>query len=294
MIASHEQRVVFPPAKKNNRFRSSKTITHLALIAGAFFMLYPLLWMLSSSFKPEMLIARDLRLWPSEFTLDNYQNGWTTLRTPFTVFYINSFFVITLTVIGTVFSSALTGFPFARLNFPFKKILFAIMLATIMLPLHVTLIPRYIIFHRLGWIDTFLPLWVPHFFATSAFFVFLIVQFIRGIPKELDNAAMIDGASTWQVFRYIILPITQPALVTTAIFSFIWNWDDFFTHLLYLNSIQKWTVPLGLRAFVDSMGQTSYGQLFAMSVLSLVPIFAFFILAQRQLVEGIATTGLKG
>ncbi len=276
------------------RLRPGRILMHAALIFGAVAMLYPLLWMVSSSLKPELMIARDLSLWPQEITLENYRNGWVALRTPFTVFYINSFIVVGLTVIGTVFSSALTGFAFARLEFRFKKALFALMLATLMLPLHVTLIPRYIIFHRLGWVDTFYPLFVPHFFATSAFFVFLMVQFIRGIPKDLDQAAMIDGASTWQVFRYIILPITQPALITTAIFSFIWNWDDFFSNLLYLNVIQLWTVPLGLRAFVDSMGQTSYGQLFAMSVLSLVPIFTFFVIAQRQLVEGIATTGLKG
>jgi multiple sugar transport system permease protein len=282
------------PAPQRIRLRPGRIVMHLALILGAVAMLYPLLWMVSSSLKPELMIARDLSLWPKEITLDNYRQGWVALRTPFTVFYLNSFFVVGLTVIGTVFSSALTGFAFARLEFRFKKTLFAIMLATMMLPLHVTLIPRYIIFHRLGWIDTFYPLYVPHFFATSAFFVFLIVQFIRGIPKDLDQAAMIDGANTWQVFRYVILPITQPALITTAIFSFIWNWDDFFSNLLYLNVIQHWTVPLGLRAFVDSMGQTSYGQLFAMSVLSLIPIFTFFILAQRQLVEGIATTGLKG
>lgn len=293
MIATERQDMQLQKPSRM-RLRPGRILMHAGLILGAVGMLYPLLWMVSSSLKPELMIARDLSLWPKEITFDNYRNGWVALRTPFTVFYINSLIVVGLTVIGTVFSSALTGFAFARLEFRFKKALFAFMLATLMLPLHVTLIPRYIIFHRLGWVDTFYPLFVPHFFATSAFFVFLIVQFIRGIPKDLDQAAMIDGASTWQVFRYIILPITQPALITTAIFSFIWNWDDFFSNLLYLNTVQLWTVPLGLRAFVDSMGQTSYGQLFAMSVLSLVPIFTFFILAQRQLVEGIATTGLKG
>lgn len=294
MIAGERSAADYTKSFRKFPLRPGSLLLHVGLIIGSLAMLYPLLWMLSSSFKPELLISSDLGLWPANFTLENYTNGWVALRTPFSVFYRNSFIVVLLTVVGTVLSSALTGYAFARLNFRFKKALFAIMLATIMLPLHVTLIPRYIIFHRLGWIDTFYPLFVPHFFATSAFFIFLIVQFIRGIPRDLDQAAMIDGANTWQVFRYIILPITQPALVTTAIFSFIWNWDDFFSNLLYLNSIQLWTVPLGLRAFVDSMGQTSYGQLFAMSILSLVPIFIFFILAQRQLVEGIATTGLKG
>ena len=213
---------------------------------------------------------------------------------PFTRFYLNSFLVVGLTVIGNVLSCALTAYAFARLDFSFKRFWFALMLATIMLPYHVTLIPQYVLFHRLGWVNTFLPLFVPHFLATNAFFVFLIVQFIRGIPLDLDQAAMVDGANPWQIFRLIILPIAQPALVTTAIFTFIWNWDNFFSNLLYLNSINLWTVPLGLRAFVDSMGGTSYGPLFAMSILSLVPVFIFFILAQRQLVEGISTSGLKG
>jgi multiple sugar transport system permease protein len=270
-----------------------KGITHIVLLIGAAAMLYPLLWMVSSSFKPDTLIFRDLGLWPAQFTLEHYVEGWTALRTSFTRFYINSFIVVGLAVIGNVISCSITAFAFARLTFAFKRFLFAIMLATIMLPYHVTLVPQYIFFHRLGWIDTFFPLFVPNFLATNAFFIFLIVQFIRGIPLDLDQAAMVDGANAWQIFRLVILPITQPALVTTAIFTFIWNWDDFFSNLLYLNSIDMWTVSLGLRAFVDSTTGSSYGSLFAMSVVSLVPVFTFFILAQRQLVEGISTSGLK-
>ncbi len=271
-----------------------KLVTHFLLLLGGATMLYPLLWMLSSSFKPEALIFRNLSLWPAQFTLENYTRGWTALRVPFTRFYINSFIVVGLTVVGNVLSCSITAYAFARLNFAFKRFWFAVMLATIMLPYHVTLIPQYVLFHRLGWVNTFLPLFVPNFLATNAFFIFLILQFIRGIPLDLDQAAMVDGANPWQIFTLVILPIAQPALVTTAIFTFIWNWDNFFSNLLYLNSISLWTVPLGLRAFVDSMGATSYGPLFAMSILSLVPVFVFFILAQRQLVEGISTSGLKG
>ncbi len=288
---------VLPPLsthKQSSPMRWNRSIAHLCLLVGAAAMLYPLAWMLSSSFKPESLIFSDLGLWPAQFTLEHYVHGWTALRVPFTRFYINSFIVVGLTVVGNVLSCAITAFAFARLSFAFKRFWFAIMLATIMLPYHVTLIPQYILFHRLDWIDTFLPLFVPNFLATNTFFVFLIVQFIRGIPLDLDQAAMVDGANAWQLFRLIILPITQPALVTTAIFTFIWNWDNFFSNLLYLNSVNMWTVPLGLRAFVDSMSGSSYGPLFAMSIVSLVPVFVFFILAQRQLVEGISTSGLKG
>jgi multiple sugar transport system permease protein len=282
------------PARSQRSPRRGRILTHLILMVGAAVMLYPLLWMLSSSFKPESLIFRDLSLWPSQFTLEHYVRGWTALRVPFGRFYLNSFIVVGLTVIGNVISCSITAYAFARLNFALKRFWFAVMLTTIMLPYHVTLVPQYVLFHRLDWINTFLPLFVPNFLATNAFFIFLIVQFIRGIPLDLDQAAMVDGANAFQIFRLIILPIAKPALITTAIFTFIWNWDNFFSNLLYLNSIRLWTVPLGLRAFVDSMGATSYGPLFAMSILSLVPVFVFFLTAQRELVEGISTSGLKG
>ena len=181
-----------------------------------------------------------------------------------------------LTVIGNVISCSLTAFAFARLDFWLKRFWFAFMLGTIMLPYHVTLIPQFVLFHKLGWFNTFLPLFVPNFLDVTAVFIFLMIQFIRGIPVELDQAAMVDGANAFQIYRLIILPTTTPALVTPAIFTFIWNWDYFFSILLYLNSINLWTVPLGLRAFVDSMGATSFGPLFAMSTLSLVPVFIFF------------------
>jgi multiple sugar transport system permease protein len=163
-----------------------------------------------------------------------------------------------------------------------------------MLPFHVTLIPRYIMFYRLGWVDSFLPLTVPSFFAINAFFVFLMVQFMRGIPVELDHAAKVDGCGPIQVYLYIMLPLAMPALVTAAIFTFIWTWNDFFSQLIYLSNPLRYTIALALRAFQDATSSSSFGQLFAMSILSLVPIFIFFVSAQRLLIEGIATTGFKG
>jgi multiple sugar transport system permease protein len=188
----------------------------------------------------------------------------------------------------------MTAYAFARLNFSFKGIFFGMMMATVMLPHHVTLIPRYIIFDRLGWINTFLPLTVPAFFATQSFFIFLLVQFMRGIPKELDDAAIVDGCTPWQIYWKIIMPLSVPALVTTTLFTFIWTWNDFFGPLIYLQSPIKYTVALGLRSFADATSQSAYGQLFAMSIVSLVPVFIFFVFFQRLLIEGIATTGLKG
>jgi multiple sugar transport system permease protein len=168
------------------------------------------------------------------------------------------------------------------------------MLGTLMLPYQVTLIPQYVLFLHLGWVNTFLPLVVPKFLATDSFFIFLMVQFFRGIPRELDEAAMIDGCSTFQIYLRIMLPLSAPVLVTAAIFTFIFTWDDFFGPLIYLNDMSKYTVTLALRSFVDSTAQSDYGGLFAMSTLSLVPVFLFFLFFQRLLIQGIATTGLKG
>jgi len=168
------------------------------------------------------------------------------------------------------------------------------MLATIMLPQHVVLIPQYIIFQKMGLVNTFWPLILPKFLATDAFFVFLMVQFVRALPRELDEAARIDGCGPISTFRYVIAPLLRPAMITTAIFTFIWTWNDFFTQLIYLNSPAKFTLPLALQIFVDQTSQSAFGPMFAMSVLALVPIGLFFLAFQRFLVEGVATSGLKG
>ena len=168
------------------------------------------------------------------------------------------------------------------------------MLATLMLPHHVILVPQYVLFRELGWIDTYFPFVVPKLLATDAFFVFLLVQFFRAIPKELDEAARIDGCGHLGIFFRIILPLSKPALATTAIFTFIYSWNDFFTPLIYLTEPELYTVPLALRAFIDTTSNSAFGALFAMSVLSLLPVLGIFIAFQRLLVEGISTTGLRG
>lgn len=188
---------------------------------------------------------------------------------------------------------SLTAYAFARLNFVGKKVWFAVMLVTMMLPSHVATIPRYVLFNRFGWINTFLPFVVPKMLATDAFFIFLLVQFIRGLPKELDESAVIDGCGKFTIYLRILMPLTVPALITTVLFTFLWTWDDFFNQLLYLTRPELFTVPLGLRLFLDSSGISSWGSLFAMSVLSLVPCFILFFSLQKYFVRGIAT-GIKG
>jgi multiple sugar transport system permease protein len=267
---------------------------HALLIAICAAMLYPVAWMVASSMKPETEIFSDLRPWPSSFSLRAYIEGWTGLQEPFGRFFLNSAIVASLAVLGNVLACSLAAFAFARLEFPGKRVWFALMLGTLMLPYHVTLVPQYVLFLNLGWVDTFLPLVVPKFLAVDAFFIFLMVQFFRGIPRELDEAATIDGCGPVRLYLMVILPLSRPVLATAAIFSFIWTWDDFFGPLIYLNDIRHYTVPLGLRAFVDSSGRSEWGPLFAMSTLSLVPVFLVFLFGQRLIIRGIATQGLKG
>jgi multiple sugar transport system permease protein len=196
-------------------------------------------------------------------------------------------------IIGNLVSCSMAAYAFARLDFTGKRLWFAIMLGTIMLPIHVIIVPQYIMFSQLDWVNTFLPLVVPKFLATDAFFVFLMVQFIRGLPRELDEAARIDGCGHARIFLRIILPLMMPALATTVIFTFIWTWNDFFGQLIYLTDPEMYTVPVALRSFVDATVQTSWGSMFAMSVVSLAPVFLAFLVGQRYLIRGIATTGGK-
>ena len=268
-------------------------IKHACLLLASFGMLYPLLWMVASSFKPESEIFSELAVWPRQVDLDNYSEGWYALRESFTGFFLNSFVIAALSVIGNLMACSLTAYAFARLEFRLKWLWFALMLGTLMLPYHVTLVPQYVLFLSLGWVDTILPLVVPKFLAVDAFFIFLMVQFFRGLPRELDEAARMDGCGPWRIYWRIILPLSTPVLATAAIFSFIWTWDDFLGPLIYLNNIANYTVPLALRAFVDSTGLSAWGQLFAMSTLSLLPVFVFFLFFQRLIIRGVAMSAMK-
>ena len=278
-----------------NRIRTalSAVLRHGLLILASGIMLYPLLWMLASAFKPEAQIFTDLSIVPYSFDMRNFIDGWTALQTSFSTFYWNSFVIAIFVVIGNLLSCSLTAYAFARLEFRWRRPLFALMLGTLMLPYHVTLIPQYVLFLNLGWVDTILPLVAPKFLAADAFFIFLLVQFFRGIPRELDEAAQMDGCSPWRIYWKIIMPLSLPVLATAGIFSFLWTWNDFFGPLIYLNDIAHYTVPLALRSFVDATGTSAWGQLFAMSVLAILPIFLVFLFFQRLIIEGVAMSGLK-
>ncbi|MGG4146452.1 carbohydrate ABC transporter permease [Paenibacillus algorifonticola] len=275
--------------------RNTVWLKHLAIMLIAFVMLYPVLWMVGSSFKPNNVIFTEIGIWPQQWQWSNYLAGWSGIQgNPFSRFLGNSMIVSIGAVLGNVLSCSMAAYAFARLSFRFKAAAFGLMLLTIMLPHHVTLIPQYILFNQLGWVNSFLPLIAPKWLATDGFFIFLTVQFIRGLPKELDEAATIDGCGLIQIYWRIVLPLAVPALITTTIFTFLWTWDDFFSQLIYLSDVTKFTVPLGLRLFLDSSSQSDWGPMFAMSVLSLLPCFIIFIICQKYFVEGIATSGIKG
>lgn len=278
---------------RKKRERRARFFKHLFLSIFAFIMIYPLLWMLASSLKPDNEIFGQLSIWPSEFLWDNYAKGWDGLTISFSRFYRNSFIVTSLSVIGNLISCSFAAYAFARLEFTGRKFFFSLMMMTLMIPYHVVLIPQYVMFLKLGWVDTYLPLVVPRFLASDAFFIFLMVQFFRQLPRELDEAASIDGCSPYKVYWAIIMPLSMPAMATAAIFSFIWVWEDFLAPLIYLNDIQNYTVPLALRLFIDQESQSAFGQMFAMSILSLIPVILFFVIFQKLIIRGIAMSGLK-
>lgn len=276
----------------SRRSAAKTALRHAVLMLVTFVMVYPILWMFFSSFKPDEQIFSTSDLWPETWTLDHYVSGFMNMN--FGRLMLNSLIISTVVVVGTIFSSSLTGFAFARLRFTPRRFLIGFMLSTMMLPAQVVMIPQYIMFHKIGWVNTFLPLTLPSFLGTVPFFIYLMVQFVRGIPKELDEAAYIDGCSKFQLFRLIIFPLARPAIITMSIFAFYWTWNDFFGQLIYLSDPELHTVSLGLSMFIDSTGSTQWGDLFAMSILSVVPVFIVFLFFQRYLVEGIATYGLKG
>lgn len=278
---------------KTENTRGRRFGKHLLLCLAGAVMLYPLAWLVASSLKPDAIIFKDLSLWPSEWDLGNYVQGWTALEYPFDLYLVNSVVIVALSIAGNLFSCSLAAYAFARLDFRGRKVFFALTLGTMMLPGHVLLVPQYIVFAKLGWLNTYWPLIVPNFLATSAFYIFLMVQFIRALPRELDEAARIDGAGAFRIFWSVILPLCKPAFATTAIFTFIATWNEFFSPLLYLTEQELYTVPLAVRQFIDSEGQSQWGQMFAMSFVSLAPVIGFFIAGQKYLVKGIATTGLK-
>lgn len=274
----------------------SNIIYHILVCAFGLVMIYPLVWMVMSSFKDtNTIFTTATSLIPEKFTLQNYVNGWKGFaKVGFGTFFKNSLFISITATIGTVLSSSVVAYGFARCKFPGRKLLFAAMLASMMLPAQVLMIPQYLWYQKLGWVNSYMPLIVPYCFAIQGFFTYLMMNFIQGIPRELDEAAKIDGCSYYGIFGRIIFPLMLPVLITSGIFSFMWRWDDFLSALLYINDSTKYPVSLALKLFSDPGSSSDYGAMFAMATLSVLPIMLIFIFLQKYIVEGISTSGLKG
>ncbi|BCJ36290.1 sugar ABC transporter permease [Actinocatenispora thailandica] len=277
------------------RRRTRSVIFHVFSVAVLVVILYPALWMLMSSFKPSNQIVGSVNLIPRHGSFDNYAHALQGIGgVSFWTFLANSLGLAVLSVVGVTLSCSVTAYAFSRIRFPGRGVFFACMIATLLLPFHIVVIPQYIMFNQLGMINTWWPLLLGKFLGADAFFVFLMVQFMRGLPSELDEAARMDGAGHARIFWSVILPLMRPALVTSAIFAFIWSWNDFFGPLLYLKTPTSYTMPLALRLYVDQTSSSDYGAQMAMAILAILPVVLFFLAFQRHLVRGVATQGLKG
>lgn len=260
----------------------------------ALLMLYPIFWLIFSSFKPNSDIFQTATiLFPKTWTLDNYFKGFEGIAgVPFVTYIGNSLRIAIIATIGAVCSSAVISYGFARIPFKGKGFWFACVLVTMMLPQEIIMVPQYLWFNKLDWVNSIKPVVIPSFFGQS-FFIFLMVQFIKGIPTDLDEASKIDGCGRFGTFFRIILPLIRPSLATSAIFSFYWKWEELIGPMLYLTKPEEYTVSITLKQFLDSNSSSNWGAMFAMSVVSLVPVLIIFFLFQKYIVEGISTTGLK-
>ena len=277
---------------KNKKVNS--VIFHVACLGFGLISLYPLFWMLASSFKESAKVFVDAyNLFPNPAHFENYVRGWKGFGgLSFAVYFKNTFIVVLLTTLGALLSCSIIAYGFARQKFKFKNFWFVTVMITMMLPGQIIMIPQYIIFHALNLTNTYVPLILPSFFG-SAFFIFLVMQFIRSIPFELDEAAKLDGCSSFMIYYKIILPLLKPALITVGIFQFYWSWDDFLAPLIYLGPPKMQTISLALRLFSDSGSQTDWSAMFAMAALSLIPPILVFFIFQKYIVDGISTSGLK-
>ncbi len=272
-----------------------KIIYHLFVVLFGIVMIYPVLWMISGSFKDNSEILRgSLSLIPSNLKISNYITGWKGFSgITFATFFKNSIWISVIATLGTVISSSLVAYSLSRLRYLGRKFWFICMISTMMLPSQVIMIPSFLIWYRLGLASTYVPLILPYF-CGQAFFIYQMMQFMSSIPRELDEAATIDGCSRYSIFTRIIFPLLKPSIVTTIIIQFYWKWDDYMGPLLYLSKPQSYTASLAIKLFADSASTTDYGAMFAMSSLSLIPVFLIFLFFNRYLVEGIGTSGLKG
>ncbi|MGN6207886.1 carbohydrate ABC transporter permease [Asticcacaulis sp.] len=265
------------------------------LIGIGFLMLYPLFWMIGGAFKNNHEIFASPGFIPAHPTTDGFTKGWkTSTEYTFTTYLLNTMKIVIPKVILTVISSVIVAYGFARFAIPGRKLLFALLMATVLLPKSVLLIPQYLMFREFGWLDTYLPLYIPQAFAVEGFFVFLIIQFMRSLPVDMEEAAVMDGCNSFQVLTLIVCPVILPAIISVALFQFMWSMNDFLQPLIYLSSVEKYPVALALKMSIDVTEATSWNEILAMSVIALAPSLILFFVAQKYFVEGVTSGAVKG
>lgn len=279
--------------KKKNK---EKVIAYVILVAVGFLMIYPLIWLFFATFKSNQELFGKMALLPEHFSFESFKNGWRgSGQFTYRMFYINTFKLVVPTVLFTVVSTGIVAYGFARFKFPGKKILFLLMISTMMLPDSVIVIPRYVAFNKFGWVDSYMPFWMPALLACYPFFIFMQIQFLRGIPRELDESACIDGCNPFMTYIKVLLPLMKPAIFSVVIFQTLWRWNDYFNNLIYISSVKNYTLSLALKMSIDGQGSaTPWNQVLAMSFVSMIPPILLFFFAQNYFVEGITAGGIKG
>ena len=283
------------PRRKLRKRNSVSVGLYIAVLVVGLVMLLPIVWMFFATFKTNEEIFGSLKLLPSHWSFQPYIDGWNVNgRITYATFYINTFVLTIVTTLITVFIAALVAYGFARFKFPMKKLLFTILISTLMLPNAVLMIPRYSIFNTLGMLDSYMPFYMQALLGCYPFFIFMLIQFLRGIPRDLDESAYIDGCSEIGVLTKILLPLLKPALFSAALFQFMWTYNDYTNVLIYINSVKKYTLSLALRLSLDSESVVQWNKVMAMSFLSMVPLGILFFAAQKYFVEGMMTGAIKG
>jgi oligogalacturonide transport system permease protein len=281
----------------NRKMKKSiwESVVYIFLIIAGIAMIYPLIWMFLASFKSNEEIFGSLKFLPSQFSWQAYRDGWKSAGgITYDKFFINTFILVIPTTILTLISSSLVAYGFARFEFKGKKILFMLLIATLMLPNAVIIIPRYTIYRSIGALDTYWTFYLPALLGCYPFFTYMLIQFLRGLPKELDESAFIDGCGSLKTFVHILLPLLKPSLFSAGLFQFLWTYNDYFNSLIYINTVSKYTVSLALRLSLDAETVVQWNKVMAMACVAVLPVVVLFFLCQRYFVEGISTSGLKG
>ena len=285
-------------AKETNtsvRRQDGRVIDYVIIGLIGLVLLYPIIWMFFSTFKDNNQIFGSTRLLPTQWHFENYVEGWKgASRVSYTQFFINTFLMVIPTTLLTVASACLTAYAFARFEFPFKKLLFTVLIALLMMPGAVVIIPRYLLYNQFRWVDSYMPFYIPAALACNSFFTYMLIQFLRGIPRDLDESAYMDGCGTFRTLVQILLPLMKPALFSAGLFQFLWTYNDYFNSLIFISTQKKYPISLALRMSLDSESVVNWGKVMAMAFVAVLPVMVLFFAAQKYFVEGIATTGLKG